>query len=579
MLRLSTALLLGGVLALLAGCGDEDHREPTAGSQSLSGSEDQPLQGRVTAVTLEGTVTFRVLRPPSHGRVSLDAQTGAFRYEPAADFFGDDDFTFVADNPWRTSQPARVSLYLQPVNDAPTLDPIPDLQNSAYERDTRYSLVGHDIDGDVLRFVPIVQDPAIARASIDPVQHTLVIEPLAYGTTQVTVEVQDGQEKASRQFAFSVADVTKVAMLDGGPELDHAVVLVNRSDRAVELNLTHNAYPMMGSDEQMVAYVRAMPPVFAGEPFERKLWRFVRDNTYHWAPLSTDQWINDPWMLVSSLGWGFCGETAAAYVRLAQAAGYDARVEGLTGHVVPEIKIGERWQMYDPDLALYYRNRDGEIANVAELAADPTLITEPIDPVLDVAAYPLGYSDFIASFYASTANNYIADWVFLTPQPAPRPVFTLPAGAELVYPGRWTDVPIGYDAETPYEVPAFVQGSLTTPAGWTGEVPLPFRLVAVRGEGRVRFATQEFEIGSPELEAALRANPLDYDHLEIVEARSPVRIVMFMNALRYGLQRTNDVEVRGLDVWAIEASSAPLLVENKSVGNAAKFAKPGAIRP
>lgn len=575
----ATTLLLTSAFALVAGCGDEDPA-PRAVSQSLNGTEDQPLEGKLTALAIKnGTATFRVVAPPGHGRVDVDATSGAFHYVPDENYWGADSFLFVAKNARNSSRPAKVALYLQAVNDEPTLDTIPDLQNSAYERDTRYVLGADDVDGDVLYYSLSVHDSAIARALIDPATRELTIEPLSRGATQVSVEVRDAQSTVSAEFKFSVGDVTKAVVVDTAGEGDRAIALVNASDRTVAFDLSHNAFPMLGSDEQMVEYVRAMPPVIADEQFERKLWRFVRNNTYHSPPLSADQWIGDPWLVISSLGWGFCSEVSAAYVRLARAAGYEARVYGLTGHVVPEIKIGERWQMFDPDLALYYRTRDGEIAGVEDLAADPTLITEPTEPVLDTEVNPFPYSELIASIYASAADNYVGDAVFLIAAPAPRPPLTLLPGAEFIYPGRWTETPIGYDGDTPYEVPAFVQGSLTTPSAWTGPVPLPWRLIAVQGEGRVRLAEQEFELGSPELADALRANPLEYDHVQIVEARSPVRLVMFMNTLRYELRPSNQLELHGQDVWAINVGSTKLQPELVISGSASIYSKPRPVQP
>ena len=572
------AILIAGALALVAGCRDE-HPAPTALPQTLAVTEDQPLQGKLVALSVKDKLTFRVTVPPRHGQLDLDPSSGAFQYRPAADFFGDDSFTFVAMGARLVSQPASMELHVQSVNDAPRVDAIPDLQNSAYERDIHYTLRAHDVEGDPMQLTAIVDDPAIASVALDAASNELTIEPLDAGTTRVTVAASDGQDTALTHFTFSVGDVTKVAQQDGGAERNRAVVLVNDSDRTVAFNLSHNSFPLMGSDAQMVEYVRAMASEFAGEPFERKLWRFVRNNVYHWPPLSADQWIGDPWVVIGSIGWGFCGEVSAAYVRLAQTAGYEARVRGLSGHVVPEIRIGERWQMFDPDLALYYRSRAGEIADVDELVADPTLITAPTDPLLDMIANPLPYSDFIASIYASSADNYVADFVFVTAAGAPRPALTLPAGAEFVYPGRWTQTPIGYDGDTPYDVPAFEQGSLITSSGWTGPVPLPFRLAAVQGDGRVRIGTLELVIGSPELDEALRLNPLEYDHVEILEARSPVRLVMYMNAMRYGLQQSNDLELRGRDVWAIEVDGIELPAQNQSAGNAAAYAKPRPIQP
>ncbi len=85
-----------------------------------------------------------------------------------------------------------------------------------------------------------------------------------------------------------------------------------------------------------------MPERYLGEPFQRKLWRFVHENAYHDVPINAQRWWYDYWPTLNSLGFGFCGHLAAVYVEVARAAGYDARIWGLYGHVVPEIFADNR---------------------------------------------------------------------------------------------------------------------------------------------------------------------------------------------------------------------------------------------
>jgi len=55
---------------------------------------------------------------PSHGTVSLKPG-GSFTYTPAADYSGVDSFTYRASDGTATSDPATVSITVNPVNDAP----------------------------------------------------------------------------------------------------------------------------------------------------------------------------------------------------------------------------------------------------------------------------------------------------------------------------------------------------------------------------------------------------------------------------------------------------------------------------
>jgi hypothetical protein len=70
---------------------------PTATDQSITTDEDAPI-----AVLLEGTdpdgdaLTFTVHGGPAHGTLTGNAH--ALTYSPDADFFGDDSFTFQADD-------------------------------------------------------------------------------------------------------------------------------------------------------------------------------------------------------------------------------------------------------------------------------------------------------------------------------------------------------------------------------------------------------------------------------------------------------------------------------------------------
>jgi len=92
---------------------------PQASDAQYTVSEDQTLSGQLAATGEAGPLTYAVAQNPSHGTVTLAAQTGAFTYTPSADFTGADSFTFTATDGNGTSDPATVSITVQPVNDAP----------------------------------------------------------------------------------------------------------------------------------------------------------------------------------------------------------------------------------------------------------------------------------------------------------------------------------------------------------------------------------------------------------------------------------------------------------------------------
>ncbi len=93
---------------------------PVATPQNVATDQDTPLDITLSGTDVDGdALSFEIVSGPQNGALS---GTGAsLAYRPAADYFGDDGFTFVArDGGGLASAPARVTLSVEPVNDAPT---------------------------------------------------------------------------------------------------------------------------------------------------------------------------------------------------------------------------------------------------------------------------------------------------------------------------------------------------------------------------------------------------------------------------------------------------------------------------
>src|SRR5207302_639262 len=125
----------------------------------------------------------------------------------------------------------------------------------------------------------------------------------------------------------------------------------------------------------------SMAAAYPGEPLQRKVWRFIRDNRYHFEAVTGAPWFESPGLFFNSAGFGYCDDSAALFYHLMTGLGYPARVWGLSGHVVAEVRVNDRWELWDPDLEAYYLNRAGLVAGVEELAGDPDLITHPLEPL------------------------------------------------------------------------------------------------------------------------------------------------------------------------------------------------------
>ena len=184
----------------------------------------------------------------------------------------------------------------------------------------------------------------------------------------------------------------------------------------------------------------------------------------------------------------------------------------------------------------------------------------------------------MTDIYATTTNNYHGDINFLPTMPATYQSLVLPTGARFAYPGRWTESVTGVDGSTPYEVPYFLQGKLTVPAGATEVIVMPWMLWELRGNGRVRIAGATFEVGSPELDAVIQAPGRQIANVEILESSSELEFIFFINAMRYELSGSNAINVTGKDVWAVrvEKLSPPEGADFRSAFalSAKSYAKP-----
>jgi hypothetical protein len=102
----------------------DNYLPPVANDGALTVAEDQSANGTLTAIVgNSAVVTYSIVRPPTHGTVTItDATTGAYTYTPAADYNGSDSFTFKVNDGSQDSDVATISITVTEVNDAPQLN-------------------------------------------------------------------------------------------------------------------------------------------------------------------------------------------------------------------------------------------------------------------------------------------------------------------------------------------------------------------------------------------------------------------------------------------------------------------------
>jgi len=136
------------------------------------------------------------------------------------------------------------------------------------------------------------------------------------------------------------------------------------------------------------------------------LWRYVCRRRYHWWPaehaINGGLELHNPVKFFNVYGYGHCDDAAANLAMLCRAAGLQARVWLLRGHVVAEVFYNQAWHMFDADTETFYpKSHRGGPASVEEIARQPWLAIRTPHPFLE----PQMTAETIASNYAEGENR------------------------------------------------------------------------------------------------------------------------------------------------------------------------------
>ena len=104
---------------------DIENTAPEALPGDASVNEDDSVTIRLEATDLENDeLTFTIIDPPTNGTlgaiVPIDNDSADVDYTPDADYFGPDSLTFMVNDGALDSDPALMTITVNPVNDAPS---------------------------------------------------------------------------------------------------------------------------------------------------------------------------------------------------------------------------------------------------------------------------------------------------------------------------------------------------------------------------------------------------------------------------------------------------------------------------
>ncbi len=229
---------------------------PVADAQLVTTCEDSPV-----AITLTGSdpdengcgptlQSFAIASQPAHGTLTGTAPNVA--YTPAADYNGMDSFTFTATDGECVSDPAVVSIQVQPANDGPVchivvgplLQITPDVtENLVLSCDNQTAEVVLDAtlcsdpENNALTYVWQVDGLPVGNEAI-------LSTTLPLGTHEVTLTVDDGNPGTGECAGegTSSTGTTMVTVIDGCEAVEELVLLVEQSNIDAKLKSTFNKH-------------------------------------------------------------------------------------------------------------------------------------------------------------------------------------------------------------------------------------------------------------------------------------------------------------------------------------------------
>ena len=139
---------------------------PVANNSTITTNEDTAISGVLSASDVDADkLTFSLMSNGAKGKVTVNANTGAYTYTPDLNVNGNDSFTFKVNDGVLDSSVATVAVTITAVNDAPVAN------NSSLNTKVNTAIDGSlsatDIDGDTLTY-SLVNNAGKGQVSLNP---------------------------------------------------------------------------------------------------------------------------------------------------------------------------------------------------------------------------------------------------------------------------------------------------------------------------------------------------------------------------------------------------------------------------
>lgn len=375
---------------------------PLAQNGSMTLSEDASADGTLIASDGDGdSLTYRIGTQGSKGTATiLDETAGTYRYQAAADAFGSDTFSFIANDGRADSQAASVTVTILPVNDPPGISAAGDLacQDNLPGGPAPFTITDDGHPGTTIQLTARSSDQnLVPNANIllgmDGGSCSITVTPAEnrIGVATVTITVSDGQYSAQTDcrvilspYSIAVADLSP-SPVSGQTIMD--AILANGVSAAALGSLSE--YPLICFDAVFVC-LGADPSTHILEPGEGALLKDYLDAGGRVYLEGGDTWYFDPATVVHP------------YFHTAGESEKESGLAAIGG--MSETPFGGLFFLYDSGLA-----KTGHLTSLSGASAVLSSQTPPFGTAVSFSGG--NFSTFAASFEfgrlvdGSGANN------------------------------------------------------------------------------------------------------------------------------------------------------------------------------
>ena len=199
------------------------------------------------------SLIIKIKSTPANGVATIIGNK--ISYRPNSNYNGNDSFSYTISDPSNAEADANVNITINPVNDAPTIEPVDDVTINEDTNKT-INLSVNDIDGDPITITAISSDDTLVDIEVNGDTLTIIGEANRYNQNGISITVEAKDDKGastSIDFNLIVLPVNDAPIaVDDNIEVDEdnnitIDVLSNDSDiDGDSLNITNITAPQNG---------------------------------------------------------------------------------------------------------------------------------------------------------------------------------------------------------------------------------------------------------------------------------------------------------------------------------------------